>query len=240
MSGIFTLFILLGCLLFIIGFKMPKLSKLKKYGIALFIIGLTPFIIREILAPNTDSKPATQITHSTKTSFIPETPTTENQLKEVNNLAVEASSVATEVQIPKEKAFDWDAFDASPERAKLGDDVIRMQNNNLKGAHFLPVNYGKSNLEKFMRENNLKFTMASLDCFSSDTQCSLTIAITRSKYPSKANGDFCGPMAKWTARYKDLNDWGSDLTSPLDRLLFEGDTQGVLSKIDYEYERRCS
>lgn len=219
---------------------MPKLSKLKKYGIALFIIGLTPFIIREILAPHTDSKPATQITNSTKTSSIPETPTTENQLKEVKNLAVEASSVATEVQIPKEKAFDWDAFDASPERAKLGDDVIRMQNNNLKGAHFLPVNYGKGNLEQFMRENNLKFTMASLDCFSSETHCSLTIAITRSKYPSKANGDFCGPMARWTAPYKDLKAWETDLRSPLDQLLFQGNAQGVLNKIDYEYGRRCS
>ena len=240
MAGIFTLFILLGCLLFIIGFKKPKLSKLKKYGIALFIIGFTPFIIREIIAPHNDSKPVTQITHSTNTDSIPENPTTKNQLKEVNNVAVEVSPVAAEVQIPKEKAFDWDAFDASPERAELGRNVQMMQNNNLKGAHFLPVNYGKGNLEQFMRENNLKFTMASLDCFSSETHCSLTIAITRSKYPSKANGDFCGPMARWTAPYKDLNAWETDLRSPLDQLLFQGDAEGVLRKIDYEYERRCS
>lgn len=221
MAGIFTLFILLGCLL--------------------FIIGLTPFIIiREILAPHTDSKPATQITHSTKTSSTPETPTTENQLKEVKNVAVEASSVVTEVQIPKEKAFDWDAFDASPERAELGKNVQMMQNNKLKGAHFLPVNYGKSNLEQFMKENNLKFAMASLDCFSSETHCSLTIAIIRNKYPYKANGDFCGPMARWTEPYKDLNVWKTDLRSPLDQLLFQGDAEGVLRKIDYEYQRRCS
>ena len=201
---------------------------------------MTPFIIKEILAPDNTSSTSEQITHSTNTDSIPENPTTKNQLKEVNNVAVEVSPVAAEVQIPKEKAFDWDAFDASPERAELGRNVQMMQNNNLKGAHFLPVNYGKGNLEQFMRENNLKFTMASLDCFSSETHCSLTIAITRSKYPSKANGDFCGPMARWTAPYKDLNAWETDLRSPLDQLLFQGDAEGVLRKLDYEYQRRCS
>lgn len=239
MEGIFTLFILLGCLLFIIGFKIPKLSKLKKYGITLFIIGFTPFIIRAILAPQNDSKPTTQLTHPTTSESLPKTPATETQAKKANDVT-KASQIANEVQIADEKAFDWDAFDASPERAKLGDDVIRMQNNNLKGAHFLPVNYGKGNLEQFMRENNLKFTMASLDCFSSETHCSLTIAIIRSKYPSKANGDFCGPMARWTAPYKDLSAWETDLRSPLDQLLFQGNAQGILNKIDYEYGRRCS
>ena len=30
------------------------------------------------------------------------------------------------------------------------------------------------------------------------------------------------------------------LTSPLDQLLFQGDAEGVLRKVDYEYQRRCS
>lgn len=91
-----------------------------------------------------------------------------------------------------------------------------------------------------MKENNLKFTMASLDCFSSDTHCSLTVAITRSEYPSKANGDFCDPMARWTAPYTDIKQWTSDGNSPLVQMLDAGDSNAVLNKIDYEYERRCS
>lgn len=107
---------------------------------------MTPFIIKEILAPDNTSSTSEQITHSTNTETISETPTNTTQAKEVKNV-IQASPVVEDVKISDEKAFDWDAFDASPERAKLGEDVIRMQNNNLKGAHFLPVNYGKSNLE---------------------------------------------------------------------------------------------
>lgn len=110
MEGIFTLFILLGCLLFIIGFKIPKLSKLKKYGITLFIIGFTPFIIRAILAPQNDSKPTTQLTHPTTSESLPKTPATETQAKKANDVT-KASQIANEVQIADEKAFDWDAFE---------------------------------------------------------------------------------------------------------------------------------
>ncbi|WP_242049476.1 hypothetical protein [Acinetobacter baumannii] len=88
--------------------------------------------------------------------------------------AVEAPEADTvfeqnETQSSIEKEFDWDAFDASPERAKLSDDVRDIQNNKLKGAHFIPVANGTESIESFMRKHNLKFTMASLDCFSSDT-----------------------------------------------------------------------
>ncbi|AWA46790.1 hypothetical protein CDG57_01465 [Acinetobacter junii] len=238
MAGFFTLLMLLGCLLFIIGFKVIKLTKLKKYGITLFMIGLLPLVSREITRSYIDKEVSTQASQSIASESSSQNSIEKPQVNSADKAV--SPTVKTEIKTIKEKAFSWDEFDASPERAKLGDDVIRMQNNNLKGAHFLPVNYGKSNLEKFMRENNLKFTMASLDCFSSDTHCSLTIAITRSKYPSKANGDFCGPMARWTAPYKDLNAWETDLRSPLDQLLFQGNAQGVLNKIDYEYERRCS
>ncbi|MCO8102675.1 hypothetical protein NI401_07085 [Acinetobacter indicus] len=202
------------------------------------MIGLLPLVSREITRSYIDKEVSTQASQSIASESSSQNSIEKPQVNSADKAV--SPTVKTEIKTIKEEAFSWDEFDASPERAKLGDDVIRMQNNNLKGAHFLPVNYGKSNLEKFMRENNLKFTMASLDCFSSDTHCSLTIAITRSKYPSKANGDFCGPMARWTAPYKDLNAWETDLRSPLDQLLFQGNAQGVLNKIDYEYERRCS
>ncbi|WP_228153745.1 hypothetical protein [Acinetobacter indicus] len=240
MAGIFTLMILLGALFFIIGLKVSKFSKLRKYGIILFLCGLAFSIINSMSSQNENSLENELEKPSEKVELIDKSET-DTQETEAST-AVELADLIepAEAQNNNTVEFDWDAFDASPERAKLGDDVIRMQNNNLKGAHFLPVNYGKGNLEQFMRENNLKFTMASLDCFSSETHCSLTIAITRSKYPSKANGDFCGPMARWTAPYKDLNAWETDLRSPLDQLLFQGDAEGVLRKLDYEYQRRCS
>lgn len=247
MAGIFTLSILLGALLFIIGFKKPKLAILSKYGLALFIIGLALSIFNSIFSPSDKENSSKETNHPIYTQST--TDVSSHTEQQASAIETEASSATAELakvvelaetQDSKTSEFDWDAFDASPEREKLGKNVLMMQNNKLKGAHFLSVNYGTGNLEQFMKENNLKFTMASLDCFSSETHCSLTIAITRNEYPSKANGDFCGPMARWTAPYRDLKTWETDLRRPLDRLLFQGDAEGVLRKLDYEYQRRCS
>ncbi|WP_284074100.1 hypothetical protein [Acinetobacter nosocomialis] len=82
--------------------------------------------------------------------------------------------------------------------------------------------------------------MTSFDYFSSYIDCNLTVAITRSEHPSIAKRYFCGPMARWTVPYTDLNQWTSDGKIPLVQMLDVGDSNTVLNKIDYEYQRRCS
>lgn len=84
-----------------------------------------------------------------------------------------------------------------------------------------------------MKENNPKFTIASFDYFSSYLHCSLTVAITRSKCLSKANGDYCGLMTRWTAPYIDLKRWISDGNSPLVQMLDISGSNADLNKIDY-------
>ncbi|WP_160255418.1 hypothetical protein [Acinetobacter indicus] len=127
--------ILLGALFFIIGLKVSKFSKLRKYGIILFLCGLAFSIINSMSSQNENSLENELEKPSEKVELIDKSET-DTQETEAST-AVELADLIepAEAQNNNTVEFDWDAFDASPERAKLGDDVIRMQNNNLKGAH---------------------------------------------------------------------------------------------------------
>lgn len=215
----------------------PSRLKITGYTFLSFSVSILLFYISMQTSPDPSGYEQTITRSPTKQTIVKLSQQTPE--KNSNKTLDEKSNItAIDTETSKVK-FDWDAFDASPERAKLSDDVRDIQNNKLKGAHFIPVANGTESLENFMRKHNLKFTIASLDCFSSDTHCSLTVAITRSEYPSKANGDFCGPMARWTAPYTNIKQWTSDGNSPLVQMLDAGDSNAVLNKIDYEYQRRC-
>ncbi|MQW91939.1 hypothetical protein GFH30_00875 [Acinetobacter wanghuae] len=235
MAVIFTLMILLGALFFVLGLKVPKFSNLHKYGIILFSCGLAFAIINSMISLNKERSASTTPSISNATVI-------ENDSE--SSAAVEApeSDVVVEeneTQSSIEKEFDWDAFDASPERAKLSDDVRDMQNNNLKGANFLPFNGEDTGLGNFMISQGLKFTDVSLDCFSSDTHCKLHVHISRKEYPSKVDGYICGAVAYWTAPYSNLKQWTPNEGMALPPLLYEGNVDAVLRKIDYERDRRC-
>lgn len=232
MTAILFCIMLLGCLVFMLGLTISKLSMLKKYGVILFLIGTTILTIRGMLFQR--SQATLDVSQSTQSEPITTTPTFKEQVVEANNVVENQP-----VKEPQKEIFDWDAFDASPERAELSDNVIAMQNNKLKHANFLPFNGKDTGLGDFMKSKELKFTDVSLDCFSSDTECKLHVHITRKKYPSKVDGYICGAVAYWTAPYTNLKKWTPSDGMALPPLLYEGNEEAVLRKIDYEYERRC-
>lgn len=212
-SILFLWGVIVSVFLFILGLEDPRIfnrnNQTPTRGKIAAYTGLG-FIVSLSLMISTCSSPTAESIDLQESSQANVSSHDGQQAKPIETEASSAAELAelvasSEVQDASTSEFDWDAFDASPERAKLSDDVIAMQNNRLEGAHFLPVAYGTTTLENFMRENKLKFSMASLDCFSSDTHCSLTIHITREGYPSKAHGgDPCGSMASWSAPYTNL------------------------------------